>query len=1453
VSFLSPIAFAVLALAVPLVLLYFVKVRRRDLPVSSLLLWGASRRDAHAAAFFHRLRHDPLLLLQLLALVFLALALTRPAVTLLGEGERRAVVVLDASASMQARDVAPSRFEAARRQAAALVRRLGDGAQVMVVTAGSHPEVVAPFDRDRDRALAALAAAEPTAAPTRLLDALRTARALAGEDRRTEIHVFTDGSASLPATPDTTDPRLRWVTVGERSRNVGISALSVRKTYTGAYDHQAYVAFVNHSAETQHFDFTLDLEGQVLVRRSIRLEPDVRRGMVVPFTHDGGGLVTARIAARDDLAVDNVARAVLPPPAKIAVLLVTPGNVFLEQALRADPHVALEVRAPEAYTGGMAGADVVVLDSVRLPRAGAGRFVLVNALPADVPLEVVGRLDGPAIVDWDRNHPVMRHVDVDKLRIGQALQVRPLAAGRALVESPRGPLVYVLEEADRKAVFLGFDLFQTDLPLRIAFPVMLSNALRWLHPAGRDHGSLQLATGQPFRVPVAHGVTEATVTTPTGRVVEAQVSRGIVTVGDTREAGVYTVATAAGTTRVAVNLMDPAESDLAPRPLPEPSGPPPPAADLVPVPRELWPLFVALAAVVLGLEGLLYWRRQSGGVLRRPVGVDRWALAFRCALLVLLVVALARPAVPRWIDRLNVVFLLDHSESVSLAARERAYRFVAEAVDHQRPGDRHGVIVFGEAPAVDQGLAPRAAAARPRTEVPGQGTNLFQALQLALAKLPFGQAGRVVLLTDGRENMGRAVAAAGTARGRGTEIFYVPAPLTFEQEVIAEALVLPEEVKFGETFTARVVVWSQQDTEGRLSLYRNGEFQGAQVVRLQAGKNVFAYRQALETTGIHVYQAAIEADGDTISDNNRAAGTVVVRGKPKVLLADKHPQHLRSLAAALRAQHLDVTVVEPSRIPRDLAGLQRYDALVLSNVSSVQLTRTQMAHIRDYVRDHGGGLMMLGGEASFGLGAYHRTAIEEALPVTMEVKQRLNVPSLAVVISIDRSASMTMSAGPNHTRLDLAKEAAHLVVDLLDPGNEVGVQTWDTEFTWDVPLAPAGDKRAVQDAIARIAPGGGTDGYPALFDAYRALIDSEALVRHIIFVGDGEMRDPGYEQLARRMSRHQITVSTVAIGSAADRQLLADIARWGRGRAYYTEDAENIPRIFTLETQLVARQTLVEEPFRPRVTAPAHEAIQDIDWRQVPPLGGYVATTLKGTAEQVLMSDQEEPVLAMWRYGLGRTVAFTSDAKAKWGVLWLQWPEFSRFWAQITRWTLRSESRTDVIATVRRVDDVGEVLVDAVDARGEFINFLESEVGIVAPDRTRAVVPLEQVAPGRYRGRFPAEQEGVYLVGAAQRREGEVIGSQLAGLVVPYAQELRELGVDAVRLQELADLTGGAVLDDPRDVFLEARRPSRIAVDVWPWVVGLVVLLLVPDIAMRRLGPLAAGWLAARRERARRR
>jgi uncharacterized membrane protein len=494
-----------------------------------------------------------------------------------------------------------------------------------------------------------------------------------------------------------------------------------------------------------------------------------------------------------------------------------------------------------------------------------------------------------------------------------------------------------------------------------------------------------------------------------------------------------------------------------------------------------------------------------------------------------------------------------------------------------------------------------------------------------------------------------------------------------------------------------------------------------------------------------------------------------------------------------------------------------------------------MELVRNYVRDHGGGLVMLGGEESFGVGGYYRTPIEEALPVTMEARQKVEIPSLAIVMVLDRSGSMETSVDSRFSKLDLAKEAAQLVVELLDDRNEVGVIAFDTAWSWVVPMGPAKDKDRIIKEIATIKAGGGTDLFPPLKEAYQTVYDRNALLRHVLVLSDGEVTAADFAGLVRRMQQDKISVSSVAIGKDSDVRFMTDLSRWGRGRFYYTEDVYSIPRILTLETQLASKASIIEQAFKPVLTHPGHEIVQDIHWGQAPPLGGYVSATPKRAADVLLVSHQRDPILAAWRYGLGRSVAFTSDAKAKWGVLWVKWDEYSKLFGQMLRWSLRTTQRREVVASVVQRDGHGEIQLEAVNEKGDFINFVEANTGVVLPDKTQRVLPLTQVGPGRYRGAFEAGDQGAYLVGVSERKDQKLLGSEVASLVVPYSPEHRALAVNDGLFRDLVAISAGAFPTTPAQVFTQNRRHARVRVDAWPYLLALALLLFLPDIALRRL------------------
>ena len=1447
-SFLNPAAFFFLLGIPAVILLHLLKIRRRQALVSSTLLWTDSLRDQQASAPFRRLKPTLLLLLQILAILLLALALARPVRTVLVPGYERTVFILDVSASMQATDISGSRFAAAKAAVAAAIATLGAGQQAMLVASAQDAQVVVPFTDDREtlrRGLAGLAALD---VPGRLPEALRLAQAnLQVRSGTAAVEVFTDGAFEPPSVPDMGGAAVHWHRFGTRGRNVGITAFEARKTFFGAFDYQAFLSVANFTTETVSFDLTLTLAGRPIKTERVTLTPELKRSLVFPFVDNEGGVLKATIGVDDDLAVDNQALAILPAPRPLNVLLVSAGNAFLEKALAADSQVKVETGGPELLEK-KPQFDVAIIDGVQIARVPPGRYLFVNTVPGGLPLEVQGKVQDPPIVDWDRNHPAMRYLDLSKVAIQEAMRVRPLGGGRALVESNLTPLIYAMDEGGIKAIVIGFDLYRTDLPLRVAFPLFVSNALRWLSPSRLEDVGLQLRAGQTLSAALPAGARAATLVDPIGRKHTLQADAdGRVSFVDTTRAGLYTVTADGWEQRFVVNLLDDAESSIGVQTPGVAEGVGSQRAEdasaLFPSRQDLWKICAIAALALLLLEGVLYHRDVHG----------RWpwaAAAFRLVVVLLIAGGLVGFGLHRSTDSQTVLFVVDASDSVSLENRVRTRQYVAEAIKGAGPQDRYGVVTFGASPVLETPVGREPLATKPPQASDGRGTNIGAALKLALAAFPQDGARRMVLLSDGNENRGGARDAAQLARAGGAEIYTVPMKNEYAGEVLVERLVVPQEVKFGESFLVRVVAWSARETNGRLSLYRDGTFVGAQPVKLAAGKNVFSYQQAIDQGGFHMFQARLEAPDDVIEENNRGIGLVAVRGRPRVLYVEKDRDQGVNLLNALKSQHLQVEMVGPEALPTTLDGLNKYDSIILSNVSALRISKRQMELVRTYVRDHGGGLVMLGGEESFGVGGYYHTPVEEALPVTMEARQKVEIPSLAVVLVLDRSGSMETSIDSRFSKLDLAKEAAQLVVELLDDRNEVGVIAFDTAWSWIVPMQPARDKDRIIREIATIKAGGGTDLFPPLKEAYQAVYDRKALLRHVLVLSDGEVTAADFAGLVRRMQKDKISVSSVAIGKDSDVRFMTDLSRWGRGRFYYTEDVYGIPRILTLETQLASKASIIEQAFRPVLSHGSHEIVQDIRWDQVPPLGGYVSATPKPTADVLLLSHQRDPVLAAWRYGLGRSVAFTSDAKAKWGVLWVKWDEYNKLFGQMLRWSLRTTQRREVVASVVQQEGRGEIQLEAVDEKGDFINFVEANTGVVLPDKTRQVLPLVQVGPGRYRGAFEAGDQGAYLVGVSERKDRKLLGSEVASLVVPYSPEHRALTVNEGLLRDLVTVSGGAVPTAPAQVFTQNRRQARVRVEAWPYFLGLALLLFLPDIALRRFWLRGAGTPRASSEMA---
>ncbi len=483
---------------------------------------------------------------------------------------------------------------------------------------------------------------------------------------------------------------------------------------------------------------------------------------------------------------------------------------------------------------------------------------------------------------------------------------------------------------------------------------------------------------------------------------------------------------------------------------------------------------------------------------------------------------------------------------------------------------------------------------------------------------------------------------------------------------------------------------------------------------------------------------------------------------------------------------------------------------------------------RTYVQDLGGGLVMLGGDQSFGLGGYYKTNLEEILPVRSDFEKEKEKPSLAMMLVIDKSGSM------GGEKIEMAKEAARAAVELLGPSDKVGVLAFEGENFWVSEMHPCSDKGFVLDRIASLEAGGGTVMAPAMEEAHETLRSTVAKLKHMIILTDGVSQPGDFEGIAQAMAADRITCSTVAMGSDADQTLLEEIARLGNGRSYVADDPAQVPQIFAKETVTASKSAINEQPFPPTIVRSTH-VLSEIRLDEAPFLLGYVITRPKPTAEVILATEAGDPLLAWWRYGLGVTVAFTSDAKARWAAEWLNWPQFGQFWAQVVRHAMRKAETKGTFVQIDRTGRKAVVSLDAIEPSGRYLNRVATELTLVDPQLGTRKVEMPQVAPGRYQAEFDTTVPGTYQLMFSQTKDSQLLGRQTRGLAVGYPDELRLRPTNAELLRSIAGAAGGRSDVTPESVFQRPERSAPRAEPLWPYLASAAVLLFVLDVALRRI------------------
>lgn len=828
-------------------------------------------------------------------------------------------------------------------------------------------------------------------------------------------------------------------------------------------------------------------------------------------------------------------------------------------------------------------------------------------------------------------------------------------------------------------------------------------------------------------------------------------------------------------------------------------------------------LFPVLAAFIL----------ITGRTLKAGSAIKNRAIhIIRLLLLLLLLLAASSPNVSLKPKKTTTIFIADVSDSVKDKTGEME-SFIKAAMENASERDISGVISFGNDAAIIQMPEDGPVFTNLKSRTKSDGTNIEKALIMARSIMPPDYSKRLVLLTDGKETGGSALETARLLARLGYTLDVVPYVSDEKPEVQLDEFTAPKQVNAKERFDVIVKVKSNVNTRANIRLFGNRTLTAEKQVDLYKGDNLFTFNDLVDQSGMVTYTAEVTADSDTVFQNNQLSAFTIISDRPHVLLVEK--DNGGENIARYIGDFAQVSRMQPEELPSSLQGMMSYDAFILSDISAEWLDNNFLNLLEQAVQNHGKGLLTIGGENSYAPGGYRNTPLETILPVNVDIRSKEENPDLGLVLVIDKSGSMS-SGQYGITKLELAKEAAIRAAEVLEEKDQLGVIAFDDAIQWVIETGPLTNRKKAVDLIGSIRPGGGTQILHPLEEAWLNLRTKDTKLKHIILLTDGQAEKYGYERVIEGINEDGITLSTVAVGEGADTLLLKALAYGGQGRYYQTDEFTDIPSIFAKEAFLAGQKYLQNRSFYPELVS-STEILKGID--AVPQLDGYVATTAKATARTIFRSDTKDPVLAVWQYGLGRTAAWTSDIRGIWTSKWSAWQDAPVFWGNLSGWLIQKNLNVgyNVEASIQNGKGVISLSTEL-----EKMLYEESVKGIlVTPDGKKEEIRLDAVRPGLFEGVIDKDEPGAYIVNFEVPGEDGVENIS-TGITMPYSQEYRMPDESSQGfLQKLAQAGAGRVITDPAEVFKGEVQNTGGKRDLTNLLILLSIILLLIDIALRKL------------------
>ncbi len=770
----------------------------------------------------------------------------------------------------------------------------------------------------------------------------------------------------------------------------------------------------------------------------------------------------------------------------------------------------------------------------------------------------------------------------------------------------------------------------------------------------------------------------------------------------------------------------------------------------------------------------------------------------------------------------GTVFLIDQSVSVE-KYQDELHDFVKKSFKKLNKDNYSAIMNFAKDTIIEENFTNKPKfdfvfAKNDKTE-----SDIAKAIENASLIFPKDYQKRIVLMSDLRQTTGDLKSKLINLKNNNFSVDLYPIEKTNDPEVQMQKLELPSTAKDSENIQAKLTIKSNTNSDAEIYFYCKDKLLSKKTVKLKKGENKNIFSTKISGKGLVNYKAEVVCKDDTVNENNTFESFVNVTNKPRVLVI-KNYNNTSNLTNLL--SEIDIKVMPKSSVPTSIVSLLQYDAFILEDVNLDNLDKKFIDNLEILVKEHGKGLLAIGGQNSFGMGGYHKSKLEKMLPVNAKVKDKKKKNDVAMLLIIDRSGSMSLDTY-GVTNQELSIEAAIKSVEVLNNKDEFGVIAFDMNPICISKLKTLTNKTNVINEIKSIHPDGGTSILPALSLGVRTLSKSTKNIKHIILLTDGEAEKEGYNQYIEEAKNNKITISTVAIGESADHALMKRIAKKSEGRYYRCDVFTDLPKIFAKETMLAGKKYLNKLDFYPKLVNQS-KILNSID--ELAKLNGYIATSEKKLANVVLEAPDESPILATYNYGLGKTIALTTDIDGLWSKDWLVWDKTSTMFNNMISFMLSRNIGSDYTISSKKIDGKTEIKIEFKDIKKTSSENLTAH--ITDKDGKTQIVKLKMKKPAVYTGLFENKSLGFHSVRVSDKKDDK-IENYLGGIVIPYPKEFDVLSNDTITPEEFIKISNGRILKNPEEVFTGKVYKQESNYDLSKLLMILAFILFLIELTYR--------------------